>query len=194
MSAALNGHDTVVKTLLERGATVDHAKAVGSNLIGCLCTGAGGLELIRHIWVCIGALQNGWTALMSAALNGHDAVVKTLSQWGAAVDHAATVGFVRRDSICHQQVTILYVGSLFACLLLVACMLVLVGSGSPVMCGFAFFFAGWLDGTDARSAERQRHCSQDAAGARRNGRHGDRGAQSGTIALMLQAFSWTALH
>ena len=32
---------------------------------------------------------------MSAAQNGHDAVAKTLLQWGATVDQADTVGFVK---------------------------------------------------------------------------------------------------
>ena len=51
--------------------------------------------------VCTGDLQNGWTALMHAAQNGHDAVVKTLLERGAAVGQTEIVGFVKHESICH---------------------------------------------------------------------------------------------
>ena len=40
-------------------------------------------------------LQGGATALMSAAKHGHDAVVQTLLERGATVNHANTVGFVK---------------------------------------------------------------------------------------------------
>ena len=45
--------------------------------------------------VRMGGLQNGWTALMSAVENGHDAVVQTLLERGAAVNQADKVGFVK---------------------------------------------------------------------------------------------------
>ena len=44
-------------------------------------------------------LQFGSTALMDAARNGHDAVVQTLLEWGAAVNHANTVGFVNNKFV-----------------------------------------------------------------------------------------------
>ena len=40
-------------------------------------------------------LQDGWTALMFAAQNGHDSVVNTLLERGATFNHANTVGFVK---------------------------------------------------------------------------------------------------
>ena len=47
-------------------------------------------------------LQSGMTVLMHAAKKGHNAVVKTLLERGAAVDTANTVGFVKCESICHS--------------------------------------------------------------------------------------------
>ena len=41
--------------------------------------------------VCMDDLQDGWTALMYAAVNGHDAVFKTLLKSGATMDMANQV-------------------------------------------------------------------------------------------------------
>ena len=106
MSAAEHGHDAVVEMLLERGATVDRAKAVGFVkcdlspctivfLFGCMFAGAGVHELTLHVCPLRCDLQDGSTALRLAAQNGHDAVVKMLLEWGATVDYATTVSFVK---------------------------------------------------------------------------------------------------
>ena len=50
------------------------------------------------------------TALLLAAENGHDAVVKTLLERGAAVDHTETVGFAKCESICHLSIIIFLIG------------------------------------------------------------------------------------
>ena len=102
-----------------------------------MSAGANGLKLTHHVWCLHCDLQDGATALMFAAQGGHDAVVKTLLQRDAVVDHVELVGFVKRDSICYQQATLHSVGSLFACSSLLARMPVLVSSNAPVICYFA---------------------------------------------------------
>ena len=72
---------------------------------------------------------------MLAAENGHDGVVKTLLEQGAAVNHADPVGIVKCESIFHYSVIVHSVGSLLDCYLLEACLLVPVCTNSPVMCG-----------------------------------------------------------
>uniref|UniRef100_A0A8C5BR85 SAM domain-containing protein n=1 Tax=Gadus morhua TaxID=8049 RepID=A0A8C5BR85_GADMO len=78
--AARGGHAHVVKLLLEGGAYVDDydhldiAGCVGGGLGGCGVGGAGGREFMDI------------TALLVASLQGHEAAVRLLLEWGADVN------------------------------------------------------------------------------------------------------------
>ena len=89
--AAQNGHDTVVNTLLKAGAAVDHADKVcwRPRLIieFAICC-----PICVLIYLVSWSLQDGTTALVGASHHGHDTVVHTLLEAGAAVDHAEEVG------------------------------------------------------------------------------------------------------
>ena len=107
MVAAGKGQEALVKTLLERGATVDQATTVGfvkcdlslsiiTFSIGCLSAGANRLKITRHFRFFLRwDLQSGMTALMLAVVKGHDGVVQTLLERGAAVSQLSKVRFVK---------------------------------------------------------------------------------------------------
>ena len=74
--AAQNGHEAVAALLLDKGAVVDAATKDGA-------TARRGSRISTT--ACPGG-EYGWTALMWAAQEGHEAVVKLLLDKGAAVD------------------------------------------------------------------------------------------------------------
>ena len=112
--------------LLAAGAAVNAASKVCSESLAgliCMCTfGSLSLSLSLSLsslvermlmmlgsnspmmcGVGTGALQDGWTALMHAAQNGHDAVVKMLLERNATIDQADTVGFVKCEPGFHSE-------------------------------------------------------------------------------------------
>ena len=80
--AAQNGHEAVAALLLDKGAVVDAATKDGA-------TARRGSRISTT--ACPGG-EYGWTALMWAAQEGHEAVVKLLLDKGAAVDKALKDG------------------------------------------------------------------------------------------------------
>lgn len=85
--AAEKGHEKVTKMLLDRGALADSATTL------CIAAGQGNevevrLQLDGGVPVDAKNLE-GITALYCAALEGHDAVVQVLIDWGARLDAIA---------------------------------------------------------------------------------------------------------
>jgi ankyrin repeat protein len=92
--AAANGHEGVVKTLLERGAAVDF-RDTSFGRTPLSWAAANGHEAVVKILLDRGAAVNsadrgGQTPLSRAAENGHEGVVRTLLERGAAVDSIGT--------------------------------------------------------------------------------------------------------
>ena len=123
---------------------------------------------------------------MSAANNGHVAVIETLLEQGAAVDQAKTVGFVK----CTLILLLFVHCSKLLCSLWLQCWPFSYGlianwnlRAHPSLRFLRCGFAERLDGTDGCGARRLRRCSPRAADAGRNGPHGEPGIQSTTARL-----------
>jgi len=94
--ASANGHETVVKVLLEKGAEVDHRNNFGPTAL--IEASANGREAIVKMLLEKGANVNlqrefGRTALMDAIQEGHVSVVQVLLENGAEVNHQDNDGW-----------------------------------------------------------------------------------------------------
>ena len=93
--AAREGHEAVVKALIEAGADVNKAKNDGETPL--YMAASNGHEAVVKALIEAGADVNkadddGWTPLYMAAANGHEAVVKALIEAGADVNKARDDG------------------------------------------------------------------------------------------------------
>jgi hypothetical protein len=89
--AAANGHEAVVRLLLEKGADVD-AKDRLDGRTALIRAAEGGHEAVMRLLLETGAdveakdRRGGWTALVKAAASGHEAAVRLLLETGADID------------------------------------------------------------------------------------------------------------
>ena len=84
IKAGVQGHATVVESLLQQGADVHTQNRVRTPLFyaGILCE----YIYIYILLMCIIVIQDGYTALMHACRKGYAAVVEVLLQHGASSD------------------------------------------------------------------------------------------------------------
>ncbi len=90
--AARDGHEKVVRLLLERGAEIDAVNRVrGGGFTALMYAARSGNEKVVRLLLergaKIGAVDGGgWTALMCAAVSGHEEIVRLLLERGAKID------------------------------------------------------------------------------------------------------------
>jgi ankyrin repeat protein len=93
--ASANGHEAVVKILLDTGAAVNPVDGYGK--VPLLLAAGNGHETVVKMLLDRGAAVDkvdttGFTLLLWASENGHEGVVKTLLERGAAVNSADRYG------------------------------------------------------------------------------------------------------
>ncbi|GFN85059.1 ankyrin repeat domain-containing protein 29 [Plakobranchus ocellatus] len=103
MLACQKGHDSVVKALLEKNASVDTTEKDGCSALMLACQN-GHDSVVKALLeknVSVDTIKDGCTALMLACQNGHDSVVKALLEKNARQKKTA----VQRSCLLVKTVT-----------------------------------------------------------------------------------------